>query len=449
MNSESGIFLQQVVARLAILTIGLGVGICLLLWARRRGELWKQAWRLQLSSYLVPPIDAQAVRLLLSKSRTTQREILEEILLDQCRLARLEGPRRVWEELLVATGLHEKWIRDLGSRRSSSRLRAALKLGYVRDQRVFDALVSASSDGNIQVQMAVCLSLARLADPRGLPGLLRLARQGSAAIPALTLAAGLAACARGEPRRLLSLLRAPESRTRIIGAWALSETAGRSVLHELVTASRDPEPEVRAKVARALARVEGAESLPALLQLAGDPVWFVRVRAFDALGQKGEPAAEPAVMTGLEDPKPEVRYRAAYALRRIRGMQDSVLVKVLADGSPRSFRSLISEWDRAGFLSDLAAGLSTRDWPRFVQCRNSLKTLIAAGVTRPLVHFVLVFPDIKVRLRLLRLLLAHLDPQLGGELQVLPDRQGCDPRVARAIKNASALPALSLPPPSV
>lgn len=436
MNLDSFITLGHLIAYLITLTIGLVVTLLLLMWLRDRRELLKQIRRVQLSSYLGPPLDNHTVKILWSKCGKTDREILEEILVDRCRVA-VRGELSVaTEEVLVATGIHEQWIRDLSRRRAPGRVRAALKLGYVHDSRGVDALVSASTAGNTQVQMAVIVSLGRLKDPRGLPGLIRLGHQGSAAIPALTFAAALAACARGCPSRLVSLLRAPESRTRIIGAWALSETADLTVLRDLLTSSRDREPEVRAKIARALARVEGQESLNTLIEMARDPVWFVRVRALDALGQRGSPSADRVVMAGLEDPRPEVRYRAAFALRRIHGMQGSIVAKVLSESSPRSLHSLISEWDRAGFLSDLTAGLSTRSWPRFLDCQNSLKTLIAAGVTQPLVDFVTVFPDIKVQLRLLRLLLGLSDNTLNMQILALADRQGCDRRVARAIRDA-------------
>jgi hypothetical protein len=88
-------------------------------------------------------------------------------------------------------------------------------------------------------------------------------------------------------------------------------------------------------------------------------------------------------------------------------------------------------------LSDLTAGLSTRSWSRFLDCQNSLKTLIAAGVTQPLVDFVVVFPEIKIRLRLLRLLLGLSDNNLYRQILALANREGCDPRVARAIRDAN------------
>jgi hypothetical protein len=117
-------------------------------------------------------------------------------------------------------------------------------------------------------------------------------------------------------------------------------------------------------------------------------------------------------------------------------MQGSIVARVLSESTPRSLRSLVSEWDRAGFLSDLTAGLSTRNWPQFLDCQKTLKILIAAGVTQPLVDFVMVFPDIKIRLRLLRLLFGFSDNNLNMQILALADRDECDPRVARAIRDA-------------
>ncbi len=434
MNLISLNLLEHAIAYLFLSTIGIGLAVYILVFSRNQRGLWKQARRVQLSSYLVPPLNPQTLNLLWSRSSTVDREILEDILVDQCRLVSDEELRKTTENLLIAAGPHERWIRSLQKGRASDRTRAALNLGYVHDTRSVEALMAASTDSGAQVRLAVCLSLGRLRDPIGLPGLARLAHEPSAEIPDLTLAAALAACACGCPRRLVHLLRGPEARTRVIGAWALSESADETVVPELLKASRDREPEVRAKIARAWARVRGQESLNALTQLARDPVWFVRVRALDALGNKGEPSGESAVVFGLEDAKAEVRCRAAFALRQIHGMSGETLTRVLSHGSGGSFQSLISEWDRAGFLSNLVAGLSTRDWRRFVESQELLKTVIAAGIIRPLLDLVLIFPDIKVRLRLLHLLFGASDPKLPMELRSVADRPGCDPLLARAIK---------------
>jgi hypothetical protein len=67
-----------------------------------------------------------------------------------------------------------------------------------------------------------------------------------------------------------------------------------------------------------------------------------------------------------------------------------------------------------------------------------LKILVAAGVTRALVNFVLIFPAIKIRLRLLRHLTEAATPQLRADLLALAERPGIDPRVAAKVRQVFA-----------
>jgi HEAT repeat protein len=120
-------------------------------------------------------------------------------------------------------------------------------------------------------------------------------------------------------------------------------------------------------VARALSRIPLPESTDAILRLARDPIWFVRLRALAALGQVRASSAESVVLDRLQDEVREVRFRAAAPLRQIRGMKGEIVREVLATRPRLSFDSLISEWERAGFLWEVVAGLSTRDFSRFVE----------------------------------------------------------------------------------
>lgn len=239
----------------------------------------------------------------------------------------------------------------------------------------------------------------------------------------------------------------------MIGGWALSEVADSTGLSGLLSATSDRDPEVRAKVAKALARIPGGDSLRALVSLARDPVWFVRLRALDALGSFRDPAAAEAVLAGLEDEVAEVRYRASFALRQIGILKDEKLMRILATRSPQAVGSLISEWDRSGFLWNMVAGLSTRDWPRFLECLGVLRALIAAGATQSLLNYLQVLPEIKIRLRLLRLLMEGSSQQVQADLQVLAELPGLDPRVSAAIREyvaaGSPLPAGSGPIPEL
>jgi HEAT repeat protein len=433
MTQPSLELLQSAVLVLSLSALTLALGVYLLMHVRHYRQLARETRRSMLANFLSPAWDAPTIQSLWSSRGRSDREILAEVLI--ARRQSLEAREAgAFEQEVAAAGITEHWVRQLRRGLVSRRVRAAINLGYFHEARGVEALVAAAEDPSPEVELAVALSLGRLRDPEGLPGLMRLTQKPPSVIPDLTLAAALAACAQTCPKRLAGLLEAPQERSRIIGAWALSEVSDSAVLPQLLMAARDAHPEVRAKVARALARLSDRTAVEALNGLARDPRWFVRVRALDALGKLHASAGEAAALAGLGDEMREVRYRAAYTLREIAGMKSQMVVKVLTAGSPQSFESLMSEWERAGFLWGAVAQLSTRDWARFQESRELLRTLVAAGVTRALVNFVRVFPDLKVRLRLVRLLAGAPDPRVRADLLALAHQPGCDRRVAAAIR---------------
>ncbi len=433
-NSSIRLFEHAVIA-LGLIALALGLTVYVLMEIQYRLQIGRNARRLILSSKLFPPLSGEALHAFWSRSWWSDQELIEDILVDMCRSSSTQV-REVVERSIVEAGLLDRWIKQSKKGGVSRRLLAAKRLGLVPHMRSVFELGRAASDRSPEVRLAVTLSLGRLKDSRGLPGLLRIAADPPPTIPDLALAAALAGCAKKCPSRLATLLQAKTVRSRIIGALALSETADASLIRYLQAGTRDAEAEVRAKVARALARIRAPEAVEALCALARDPVWFVRVRALDALGRLQATAAEETVNAALKDSVREVRSRAAFALRQIRGMKGEVIREVLAANSRDSFESLISEWDRAGYLWEAVAGLSTRDFPRFRESKAILKVLVAAGEVGALTHLVLVFPDIKVKLRLLRLFL--IEPSAGTQsaLKGLADRSGCDRRLAAAIRRA-------------
>jgi len=432
--------LWSAVVVLGLVTLGLAVFVYFLMELHHRQQLARQARRLMLAAKVSSSLDRETLRALWQGAGRADREILAEVLTEQCSVAG-EMQRNTIQQALIGAGILESWAGALRSRRKARRVQAAVWLGHVRYVRSLQALVEAAGDPAVEVRLAVTLSLGRLEDPRGLPGLMRLASNPPPAIPDLTLAAALAACAEGWADRLVSLLKLPATRSRVIGAWALSVVADRTALRQLLVATHDQEPEVRAKVARALSRIPGSESEQGILRLTRDRVWFVRLRALTALGDLHAAAGGAAALEGLVDDVREVRYRAAGTLRLIRGMTGEAVREVLATRSRLSFDSLISEWERAGFLWEVVAGLSTGQYARFVESRELLRVLIAAGVTSALMHFLVVYPQIKVRLRLLRLLAEAGTPAIRAELLALAERPGIDARVAAKIRKV--IPAAS------
>ncbi len=431
--------LQSAVLFLVIFAVGLALLVYFMMDIRYRRQLTRNARKLILASKVAPTLNTESLRALWSKSGRFDRDLLEEILADLCR-STTGAAKESLGNVVREAGILDRWVRDLEKGRVSRRVRAAMRLAYIHDARGIDALVKAAEDRSEEVRLAVALSLGRLADPRGIPGLIRITQRSSSLVPDLTLAAALAACSKGRPAKLMELLQAREARERVVGAWALSEVADPTVLGELLRATQDAEGEVRAKVARALARVPGPESAGALVRLARDPIWFVRIRALDALGRLHESSGETVALIGIDDNMREVRYRGAFALRQIRGMKGDLATQIVTTRPRRSSNSLLSEWERAAFLWNVVAGLSTRDWPQFLESREVVRALSAAGVTRALVHSVLVFPNLKVRLRVLRLLAEGATAGLRRELEGLAGQPGCDPRVARALRRAFPQP---------
>ena len=428
----SFLILKTAVLILGVSTLAFALAIYLLMEIHYRRQLSRQVRRVMLESQLLT-IPAQGVsEVFRSTSNQQDRKIILGILVDQAAWGDVQWQNAV-RQMVAGTGILDRWLADLRGGSVVRRVRAATYLGSIRDPSVTGALVGAAEDHSRLVLLAVAISLGRLREPRGVEGLIRIARHLSRSVPDLTLAAALAACAETQPALLVELLHARESRLRIIASWALSEIADRSVLQPLLEITEDPDPEVRAKSARALARLHEPESVEALSCLARDPVWFVRIRALDALGQLGEVAGETAALRGLEDSSREVRARAAFALRKIRGMKGEVAAQVLANASRRGFNSLLSEWDRNGFLWELVKGLSIGNPERYYESVKTVRMLIEAEMIHALANFILVFPDLKVRLRLVRLFGESESAGVIAEVNAIARSPACHRLVARKI----------------
>ncbi len=425
--------LRNAVVVLGLVVLGTGIAAYLLMQLRYDRQLTLEARRLMLTDLLSPSWDEEVLREMWASSRKADREILADLVIIH-RQALEDQDAGAFERGVMSAGMYDYWLQGLSRGGVRERVRAAMSLGYFRDERGIQALVAAAKDPSAGVARAVALSLGRLAVPACLPGVFALLPRGPNPIPDLTLAASLAACARDCPSRLIPVLTAHEERLRILGARAVSEISDTTVLRQLCAAAQDPSEEVRGRVASALGRLSDPDAVETLVLLARDPVWFVRVRALDSLGRLGAPTGKGAALAGLSDSSQEVRFSAAFALRQIAGMKSGVVLEARAAGARRGLISLISEWERAGFLWTAISGLTTRDWARFKDCKDLLEVLVSAGFTRALIGFVQVFPDLKVRLRLLRLLTAWPQSEVRAGLVAIASQPGFDPRVGAAIR---------------
>ncbi len=437
-------FLETALIVLALCNFVLGVGMFFLMQVRYSQNLARGTRRLSYASLIVPPYDVASLEGLWAVAPREDREAIEEVLIEESFFSGEEN-RAGFLQAVTASSIHAAWIQRLKKGRTLDRVHAARILGYFPDEGGVRALTQALGDSSAKVALSAVLSLGRLKAGTAVPALVEALPHLPRIIPDITLTAVLASCARNEPKSLAQLLKSPDDRIRHIGAWALSDIADASVLADMVSAANDSYAEVRAKVARGLARIPQALSVQTLAVLAYDPVWFVRLRALHSLGELGMPEGAGIAFAGLDDEGHEVRSRAAYALRKIQGMNLDLAVEVLRTKPRSSFESLISEWERAGFLDGLAQNLADPGSEKADASREFLRVLIGAGVTSTLESFVLLYPDAEIRMRIVRLLLEAPQPQVRAQLAMLARDPHCDPRVAQAITNVEAVPAAQNP----
>ncbi len=432
-------FLETALVVLALCNFVLGVGMFFLMQARYSHNLAGGTRRLGYASLIVPPYDVQSLEGLWAVAPHEDREAIEEVLVSESFFSGEEN-RKGFIEAVTASSIHAGWIRRLGKGRTLERVRAARLLGYFPDKRGVQALANSLRGVPPKVALSCVLSLGRLKARAAVPALVEALPHLPRIIPDITLTAVLASCARSEPKALAQLLKSPDDRLRHIGAWALSDIADQTVLTDLAAAANDSYPEVRAKIARGLARIHHALSVQMLAVLAYDQVWFVRLRALHSLGELGMPEGAGIAFAGLDDESHEVSSRAAYALRKIQGMNIDLAVEVLRTKPRSSFNSLISDWERAGFLDGLAHDLADPGSEKANASREILRVLIAAGVTSTLESFVLLYPDPEIRLRIAHLLREAPQPNVRAQVAALAQDPRCDPRIARVITEPDSAP---------
>lgn len=424
---------------MALCNLVLGIGMFFLMQVRYSRNLARGTRRLTFANLMGSPWDAKSLEELWEDSAADDRMAIEDVLATETHFAS-ELEVSVFRGAVTGCSVYTSWLARLRTGRMLERVRAARMLGYFPDGRGIQALTQALHDRSPKVVLSSLLSLGRLRALAAVPELVKSLPDLPRTIPNVTLTAVLAGCARQEPESLAGLMKSADERLRLVGAWAISEIADTSVLTHLVAAIADRYPEVRAKVARGLGRIPDAESVAALQIMVRDPVWFVRYRALRALGDLRAPEGTDPALSALADEVREVRYGAAYALRKIRGMESRIVVELLRAGGQLGFDSLISEWDRAGFLYLLAGELTHPAEVQVNASREFLKILIDHGITSTLESFVLLYPDPEVRWMLANLLLDAPRAEPPDRLLALVENPRCDPRIAELIQRRAGRP---------
>lgn len=257
---------------------------------------------------------------------------------------------------------------------------AADALGYTRDRRALDALLSGLNDPNYYIRAAAASGLGTLGNDYAIPFLLkRLAdpAQFVRRCAALALGEGFSGDYRLiEP--LINLLATDkEADVRADAATALASfNDNRAVLDALLRATNDHDEGVRAEVAltlgsfgtlednrlartlvnlledsaewvrqqaaRGLGKLASSQGVMALIKALRDESMYVRLDAIEALGKCGDVRAIEPLATLLANPNTGWRDKIIHALDQLGECQNVFYRPAVSDGDLRSFTA--SQW---------------------------------------------------------------------------------------------------------
>lgn len=273
-----------------------------------------------------------------------------------------EAAERV-ADLFVGCGLDEVARRDLGSRDSLTRIRAAEALGVMRLAKAEPWLVELLSDHDPLLRLACARALADLGAVDALPAIRASLNEADAQpgdIEEVLLAFGPG----GVPflRHLLATGSEPERRLAVV---TLGHMGSHLALGDLRAALSDADDELVASAARALGELGDSSITDSLVELLGSArPWFVRVAAASGLGALEASAAAPALVKVLNAEEWDLRNAAARSLVALDEDGFDAVVASTDSISDQGFAHFAGLLDVAGRLDAIVGGAADGDHGR-------------------------------------------------------------------------------------
>ena len=206
--------------------------------------------------------------------------------------------------------------RELTSRSTVRRARAAQVLGLARAGDTVPLLVRALDDEAVEVRNSAAYALGLIGDAAAAGPVLSAIGHPERGLPAATAAETLQSMGVGISEVLRAGLHDAHPRTRMVAAHLSGErsfTRGLPDLRHLL--DHDADVTVRETCAAAIGRLGRAEDVEVLARHTGqDEPLSLRRACTTALGELGDPAAVPALAGLLVDPDPRLAELAATAL---------------------------------------------------------------------------------------------------------------------------------------
>ena len=285
-----------------------------------------------------------------------------------------EAAERV-AEVFDEAGLVDAARRDLGSRDSLTRIRAAEALGALRVADAKPWLVAGLHDHDALMRLACSRALAELGAVDTLPEIM-------AALAAVDAEPGdveevLLAFGSGGVPYLAELLAGGSASERRLAAAALGHIRAIRVLPELRRVLDDPDDESVAAAARALGQLGDTRATAPLIELLrSDRQWFVRVAAAAALGNLEDPAATTALIEQLDADEWDLRNAAARGLVALGVEGLDAVIAAMNTMSDRGIAHFAGLLDVAGRMESIIVRAADGDG----ECDRFVRGAAAAGI---------------------------------------------------------------------
>jgi HEAT repeat protein len=290
------------------------------------------------------------------RSETTQRELIETLVLDAFDIANPEESARLLKFMRVS-GLIEKRILEARHHKGWRRHKALVALGRTRAPEGIRALAEGLRDRETETRLAALRGLGRMACPEAAKEILNWVDDVGLVVPALPLQSALIHSCAERPQVLLPHLQHADKTVREVLGRVLGEVATPLLGPELLRFADDDLPELRAAAARGLSYLNPSETVDVLSELANDAIWFVRLRAIVSLGGFRHPCAIPFLLHGLTDSNRLVRLRAAEGLVDFKTELLPIFEKVIALQDQYGLHAFLTAIENAGLHPILVEGI--------------------------------------------------------------------------------------------
>lgn len=290
------------------------------------------------------------------RTKTTQRELIETMVLDAYEVANPEDSARLLKFMRVS-GLVEKRILEARHYKGWRRHAALVALARTRASEGIRALAEGLRDRDSETRLAALRGLGRMASPEAAKEILHWIDDLGLVVPALPLQSALIQACAERPQVLLPHLQHTDKTVREVLGRVLSEVAAPSLAPELLRFADDDLPELRAAAARGLSYLNPNTAVEVLSELAKDSIWFVRLRAIVSLGSLCHAAAIPFLLCGLTDSNRLVRLRAAEGLVDFKADLPLIFEKVIALRDQYGLHAFLTALENAGLEAGLVAAI--------------------------------------------------------------------------------------------